>query len=141
MNVSASPFGERVGSLHVCDRIELLASQLAGRPGREAGRSLAEHVLRHNVDDALRRALTAAHKAASRGKETGVAAPMMPPRLSSAIAKPAYIPWRDHARRHNPPTAPNVRPIQHLDACGDHEEICLLHDHLRIGWPSARELL
>jgi len=67
----------------------------------------------HNVDDALRRALTAAHKAASRGKETGGAAPMMPPRLSSAIAKPAYVPWREHARRHIPPTAPARRPAGH----------------------------
>ena len=63
----------------------------------------------HSADDVLRRALTAAHKASSRGKETGVAVPMLP-RLSSAISKPAYVPWREHARRHMLPINQTARP-------------------------------
>jgi hypothetical protein len=68
----------------------------------------------HNADDALRRALTAAHRAASRGKATGVAAPGLPPRPSSAISKQAYVPWRDHARRHMPLTDRTTQPVDQV---------------------------
>ena len=67
----------------------------------------------YSADDVLRRALTAAHKATSRGKETGVAAPGMPPPRSSAISKPAHVPWREHARRHMPPIDQATRPADH----------------------------
>jgi hypothetical protein len=52
---------------------------------------------------------------------------VLTPRLSSAINKPAHVPWRDHARRHMPPTDRATRPVDQ-SAC---PKVMLLCDPIK----------